>query len=103
VIAAPLRRAPNKNARGVIERVPRLRPFQSADVGGSTPRIEGWRGGSRLSKPPRKDFSTPSSVGPWATTTRWPSCEEDGAEPDGPSVERRRVLARDLDAGRRNR
>ena len=75
MIAAPLRRAPNKNARGVIEWVRRLRPFQSADVGGSTPRIEGWRGGSRLSKPPWKDFRTPSTVGPWATTTRWPSCE----------------------------
>ena len=41
MIAAPLRRAPNKKARGVIECVGRLRPFQSADVGGSTPRIEG--------------------------------------------------------------
>ena len=41
VIAAPLRRAQDKNARGLIERVRRLRPFQSADVGGSTPRIEG--------------------------------------------------------------
>ena len=51
MIAAPLRRAQDKNARGLIERVRRLRPFQSADVGGSTPRIEGWRGGSRLSKP----------------------------------------------------
>ena len=40
-IAAPLRRAQDKNARGLIERVRRLRPFQSADVGGSTPRIEG--------------------------------------------------------------
>lgn len=41
VIAAPLRRAQDKNARGLIERVRRLRLFQSADVGGSTPRIEG--------------------------------------------------------------
>jgi hypothetical protein len=41
VIAAPLRRAQDKNARALIERVRRLRPFQSADVGGSTPRIEG--------------------------------------------------------------
>jgi len=55
VIAAPLRRAPNKNARGVIERVRDCCTFQSADVGGYTPRIEGWRGGSRLSKPPRKN------------------------------------------------
>jgi hypothetical protein len=37
VIAAPLRLAQDKNARGLI----RLRLFQSADVGGSTPRIEG--------------------------------------------------------------
>ncbi len=41
MIAAPLRRAQDKNARGLIERVRRLRPFQSGDVGGSTPRIEG--------------------------------------------------------------
>lgn len=41
MIAAPLRRAQDKNARRLIERVRRLRPFQSADVGGSTPRIEG--------------------------------------------------------------
>ena len=31
------------------------------------------------------------------------AAKEDRAEPDGPSVERRRALARDLDAGRRNR
>ena len=41
MIAAPLRRAQDKSARGLTERVRRLRPFQSADVGGSTPRIEG--------------------------------------------------------------
>ncbi len=31
----------DKNARGLIERVLRLRPLQSADVGGSRPRFEG--------------------------------------------------------------
>jgi hypothetical protein len=75
VIAAPLRRAPNKNARGVIERVRRLRPFQSADVGGSTPRIEGWRGGSRLSKAALEGLQDAVHRGSGAKTTRWPSCE----------------------------
>jgi hypothetical protein len=37
VIAAPLRRAQGQERPGLI----RLRLFQSADVGGSTPRIEG--------------------------------------------------------------
>ena len=31
----------DKNARGLIERVRRLRPLQSGDVGGSRPRMEG--------------------------------------------------------------
>jgi hypothetical protein len=60
VIAAPLRRAMGGNARGLI----RLRLFQSTDVGGSTRVSKAWRGGSRLSKPPWKDFRTQSTVGP---------------------------------------
>jgi hypothetical protein len=73
VIAAPLRRAQGQERPGLI----RLRLFQSADVGGSTPRIEGLE--RRLAALKAwKDFRTPSTVGPWAKTTRWPSCERGG-------------------------
>lgn len=68
MIAAP----PRQEARGLIERARRLRPWRSADVGGSRPRIGGLERRLAAVKAPWRDCRTPSSVGPGAKTTSWP-------------------------------
>ena len=100
MIAAPLRRAQGQERPGPdpiaplpVGRCRRLhtayrRPGEAARGSQSRPGRTSGRRTPWVRRPRRRDRR---------------AAKEDGAEPDGPSVERRRALARDLDAGRRNR
>lgn len=63
MVAAPLRRGQDKNARGLIERVAPIAPPVGRCRRLQTAYLRPGEAGSRLSKPPWRDFRTPSSVG----------------------------------------
>ena len=128
--SAPIRplRAARRPERGDQSRPAALRPATATDPPTRNPSPGPPNGApaTRFARPdgPRSArghtpyviiTTHPSTDAKWGhlKRPRWGQCKrplrdgrtakEDGAEPDGPSVERRRALARDLDAGRRNR